>query len=110
MTEVDLVRERRRKQPRRKQPLRIGIVGDFDPGSPYHKATTDALGHAAGVLSVALDCSWVPTQSLDEASGETALRQFDALWCAPGSPYKSMNGALSAIRFAREKDLPFLGT
>jgi CTP synthase (UTP-ammonia lyase) len=105
MTEVDLVRERRRKQP-----LRVGIIGDFDPRLPYHKATTDALAHAASVLSVALDCSWVPTQSLDDLDNMTTLKQFDALWCAPGSPYKSMNGALNAIRFAREQDVPFLGT
>ena len=93
-----------------KQPLRVGIIGDFDPGLPYHKATTDALDHAAGVLSVDLNYSWVPTQSLDEAGSETTLQQFDALWCASGSPYKSMNGALRGIRFAREKDVPFLGT
>ena len=33
-----------------------------------------------------------------------------ALWCVPGSPYRSMQGALTAIRYARENKLPFLGT
>jgi CTP synthase (UTP-ammonia lyase) len=38
------------------------------------------------------------------------LKGFDALWIAPGSPYKSLIGALNAIRFAREHDLPLLAT
>jgi CTP synthase (UTP-ammonia lyase) len=43
---------------------------------------------------------------LHDAFGEG----FDGLWCVPGSPYASMEGALNAIRQARESGLPFLGT
>ena len=32
------------------------------------------------------------------------------MWCVPGSPYHSAEGALAAIRFAREKRRVFLGT
>jgi CTP synthase (UTP-ammonia lyase) len=38
------------------------------------------------------------------------LKGFDALWIAPGSPYKSLIGALNAIRYAREHDVPLLAT
>lgn len=92
------------------QLLRIGIIGDFDPSLSSHIATDEALAHATGALSVTLECSWLPTRLLSEASGEAALRQCDALWCAPGSPYKSMDGALRAIQFAREEGWPFIGT
>jgi CTP synthase (UTP-ammonia lyase) len=90
--------------------LRIGIIGDFDLNYPSHVATNEALAHAAAALPVALDCVWLPTQSLAEPYGEAALRQCDALWCAPGSPYESVAGALRAIRFAREEGWPFIGT
>lgn len=92
------------------QPLRVGIIGDFDPSLPSHIATNEAPSHAARALSVTVDCSWLPTPPLDDACSETTLKQFDALWCAPGSPHKSTNGALKAIRFAREKGWPFIGT
>ena len=92
------------------RPLRVGIIGDFDPSYPSHAATNNALSHAASVVSQSLDLSWLSTQSLDDESRGMVLEQFDALWCAPGSPYKSMNGALGAIRFAREHDWPFVGT
>jgi len=92
------------------QLLRVGIIGDHDPGLPSHVATGSALDHAAAALSVTLERSWLPTQLLDEGSSETTLRRFDALWCGPGGPYRSMAGALRAIQFAREQGWPFIGT
>ena len=90
--------------------LRVGIIGDFDSHSRYHLATNEALRHAAHTLSLTVDTAWLPTESLEKADGEATLQHFDALWGAPGSPYKSMDGALKAIQWAREKDWPFLGT
>lgn len=92
------------------RPLRVGIMGDLNPRLRYHLATNQALAHAGRTLSVAVDCAWLPTESLDNAHFETTLEPFDALWCAPGSPYNSMQGALKAIQFAREKGRPFIGT
>jgi CTP synthase (UTP-ammonia lyase) len=38
------------------------------------------------------------------------LAGFAGVWCVPASPYASADGALAAIRFARESGRPFLGT
>jgi CTP synthase (UTP-ammonia lyase) len=91
-------------------PVKIGIIGDLDPSHPSRIATDAALSHAATVLSEAIDISWLPTRMLEQESVELALKPFDALFCAPGSPYESMDGALEGIRFAREKDRPFVAT
>ena len=40
----------------------------------------------------------------------TALGDYAALWVAPGGPYRSMDGVLRAIRYARERRVPLLGT
>jgi len=92
------------------QVIKVGIIGDYDPNRRYHIATNEALEHAATALSVSLASSWIPTQSLAKGSVATTLRPFHALWCAPGSPYQSMAGALQAIQFAREQRWPFIGT
>lgn len=52
---------------------------------------------------------WHPTESLLDADPAEVLAE-DALWCAPGSPYRSLDGALRGIALARERDLPLLGT
>jgi CTP synthase (UTP-ammonia lyase) len=92
------------------QSLSVGIIGDFSPHYQTHPATNEALHHAAQALGITVETVWLPTPSLDNEMSQTALRQFDALWCAPASPYQSMHGALRAIRFARETDWPFIGT
>ena len=93
------------------QEVKVGIIGDYDPKKYFsHIATDEALRHAATALSVSLTSSWIPTESLAKGSVERALKPFHALWCSPGSPYKSMDGALQAIRFSREMGCPFIAT
>ena len=92
------------------RPLKIGIVGDFDPGNVSHTATVDALGQAANFLAIDLKTEWLPTDALENNAIEFSIKRFDGFWGAPGSPYKSENGALRAIQHCRENGWPFLGT
>jgi CTP synthase (UTP-ammonia lyase) len=61
-------------------------------------------------LGVIIDFRWVGTKNVAGPVGAAALKQFSGLWIAPASPYKSMEGALLAIRTAREGRIPLLGT
>ncbi len=88
--------------------IKIGVIGDFD-GRPSHIATNEAIDHGASYLGLRQETQWIPTASL-ENDWEQCLNGFDALWCAPGSPYKSAQGAMNGIQFAREHNYPFLGT
>lgn len=90
--------------------VRVGVIGDYNAAYPSHAATVEALGHAARALGRECECQWLPTASLARKDGLAILARYDALWCAPGSPYASMEGTLRAIRYARERDVPFLGT
>ena len=91
--------------------IRIAIVGDFEPKRDSHVATEAALRHAADALGVHLASKWLATPTFDDASrARVALQGFDGVWCAPGSPYRSLEGALNAIRRTREGDLPLLAT
>jgi CTP synthase (UTP-ammonia lyase) len=90
-------------------PLVIGVIGDYD-GRPSHVATNEALDHAAARLGLELETRWLPTPALLEPGAEAMLAACDGLWASPGSPYRSMEGALAGIRFARVHDWPFTGT
>lgn len=90
-------------------PVRFGLIGDYNPAFRPHHATVEALHHAADQLNVAIDVTWLPTTSLDPLP-QASIKDFDALWCTPGSPFQSMMGALNGIQFAREHDRPCLGT
>ena len=90
--------------------VRIGILGDFNPDFRSHHATNDALQHAAKKLEITVESQWLPTASLVEPGAKKKLESYDGLWASPGSPYKSMEGMLAGIEFARRRDWPFLGT
>jgi CTP synthase (UTP-ammonia lyase) len=92
------------------QTVRIGILGDFNPDFPSHHATTNSLQHAAQKLNLKVESEWIPTPSLISGGEEKILQPFDGLWASPGSPYKSFDGMLKGIQFARTCDWPFLGT
>lgn len=92
------------------QTVSIGIIGDFDEDSPAHRATNDAINHAANHLSANVNVVWLPTPSLLTEKGQPQLGQFDGLWAAPGSPYQSLDGALKGIQLARKLNRPFFGT
>jgi CTP synthase (UTP-ammonia lyase) len=82
----------------------IGVVGDFDAGNLTHQATNQALTHAG------LRFEWVPTVDVPPHEPAARLAAYTGLFIAPASPYRSMAGALAAIRFARERGVPLVAT
>ena len=83
----------------------IGVVGDYNPKNETHLATDRALGSLPGSTPY----RWIPTDSL---TGDVAglLDEYSGLLIGPGSPYNNMEGALAAIRWARERGVPLVGT
>lgn len=87
-------------------PGKLLIVGEHNPAWETHRATAAALAHAQQALGTALPVEWRSTA--DAAPG--AWADAAGCWIATGLPYKSMAGALAAIRHARERGVPCLGT
>ncbi len=86
--------------------VRIALVGDRNDDAAAHRAIPLALALAGEDLEVRVEGTWRPTVAIDERS----LGEFGGIWCVPASPYASMDGALRAIRYARTRGVPFLGT
>jgi CTP synthase (UTP-ammonia lyase) len=91
---------------------RLALVGDRSESVRSHRRIPrllDMLRERDGLL---IDAYWIPTEEAERAAveGESAVDGFDAVWTVPGSPYRSETGALAAIRTARERGIPFLGT
>ena len=91
-------------------PVPIAIVADFNSASCSHIATNDALAHSTTALGFNVKPTWVATSDLADGNTAKRLAGFAGLWIGPGSPYASMDGALSAICLARERRIPLLGT
>lgn len=87
---------------------RIALVGDYSAEVVAHRAIPQALSLARAALAANFEWEWFQTRDIADAQRDLAL--FSAVWVVPASPYENMDGALDAIRFARETRRPFLGT
>ncbi|MBA2677263.1 MAG: hypothetical protein H0U76_02525 [Ktedonobacteraceae bacterium] len=89
--------------------IHIGLIGEFDPEVEAHRAIPQALELASNDLASPFEATWLPTSQLERDPSQT-LGGYQALWFVPNTPYASMDGALQAIKYAREHNIPTLGT
>uniref|UniRef100_UPI00398FBF3A glutamine amidotransferase-related protein n=1 Tax=Pseudomonas fluorescens TaxID=294 RepID=UPI00398FBF3A len=87
--------------------LHLALIGAYDPQVTAHQAIPLALQQASAQQGLTIHAQWLATDTLLDAQ---SLQPFDGFWSVPASPYRDIDGALRAIRFAREQRRPFLGT
>ena len=85
---------------------RVALVGDRSANVRAHARIPVLIEALLRREGIALDAYWIATPEAEECD----LSGFDAIWVAPGSPYASADGAITAVRTARERRIPFLGT
>lgn len=85
---------------------KIAIIAEYNPSFEPHIATERALNHSAKKLNIPIDYDWISTENLDEGIFEI----YHGIWVGPGSPYKNMAKTISVIKYARENNIPLLGT
>ncbi|HKA19383.1 MAG TPA: hypothetical protein VKM94_16570 [Blastocatellia bacterium] len=85
---------------------RVALLGEYTPTFQPHIDTETSIEHSRAFLESEIEGSWVSTADIDKG----LFKRFSAIWVVPGSPYKNMNNTLWAIRYARENNIPCLGT
>jgi CTP synthase (UTP-ammonia lyase) len=85
---------------------RIALVGDRSANVRAHARIPTVIDALLQRDGIALDAYWIATPDVAACD----LDRFDAIWLVPGSPYDSADGAIAAVRTARERRIPFLGT
>jgi CTP synthase (UTP-ammonia lyase) len=89
--------------------VKLAIIGDFKKENATHKATNAAIGHSLEAMNSGMEVHWVATDSI-LSQFQRITGEYHGFLIAPGSPYASMEGVLEIIRYARENDVPVLGT
>ncbi|MBF6648425.1 CTP synthase [Methylobacter sp. BlB1] len=84
----------------------IALLGEYTPTFPPHVSTDVAIEHTRNFLGIDIAAEWVSTKDIDDGLFE----RHSGIWVTPGSPYKSMEKTLWAIRYARENKVPCFGT
>ena len=84
----------------------VGILGNVQPTYEPHYIMNDVFRDLQ--KDIPFQFEWVPTEDLvEDADGK--LNRYQGIIAGSG-PYRSKEGVINGIRFARENNIPFLGT
>src|SRR5438128_2641110 len=97
-----------------KAEVTIGIVGKYVEYEDSYKSLKEALVHGALAHNLKLNATWVEAEGLeakDHSSRdyESQLEGFDGILVPGGFGKRGIDGMLNAIRYAREKKIPYFG-
>ncbi|PIN72120.1 CTP synthetase [Candidatus Woesearchaeota archaeon CG10_big_fil_rev_8_21_14_0_10_47_5] len=93
--------------------VKIGVVGKYFTTGDYHLedsyvSVIEAIKHAAWAHDAKPLISWVDSEAI-EREGTDALEKFDAIIVPGGFGARGTEGMIQTVRFAREKNKPYLG-
>jgi CTP synthase (UTP-ammonia lyase) len=89
--------------------MKLAIIADYNDNFRPHKATNEAIAHSVNKYDIKIQSEWISTDSI-ETHFDKIISTYDGFWIGPGSPYKSMSGALEIIKFTRTNNIPTFGT
>ncbi|MFL5348834.1 MAG: CTP synthase [Hyalangium sp.] len=99
---------RRIYQPARGE-VKVGIVGKYVDLKESYKSLNEALLHGGIANDVRVNLLFVDSQAVEEKGADTLLSGVDAILVPGGFGVRGTEGKISAVRYAREKKLPFFG-
>ncbi len=91
-----------------KAPVVIGLVGKYVELHDAYYSVREALRHAALAHNLDVKIEWLSSEGLD-GSNDEKLRQIQGVVVPGGFGYRGIEGMIETAKFAREKEIPYLG-
>ena len=89
--------------------IEIAIVGKYVQLSDAYISVVEALRHAAIATRGELHIRWINSEELETEPAEMHLKGVDAIVVPGGFGSRGVDGKIAAIKYARERHIPFLG-
>jgi CTP synthase len=89
--------------------VRIGFVGKYVDFGDSYKSLNEALVHGGIANNAKVRIIYIDSESLEEDGYHGELASVDGILVGPGFGSRGVEGKLRAIRYAREKRIPFFG-
>jgi CTP synthase len=92
-----------------KYDITIGITGKYTSVRDSYASIINALEHAGIVLACNVKIKWIETTSITDENVAEFLNDVDGIIVPGGFGTRGAEGKISCIKYAREKNLPYLG-
>ncbi len=92
-----------------KDTVRVAVVGKYMSLKESYKSLFEALVHGgiANEVRVNIDC--IEAEKIEQEAADTVLKNVDGVLIPGGFGDRGSEGKITAIRYARENQIPFFG-
>jgi len=98
---------RKIKEPRHE--VNIAIVGKYTGLKDSYKSLIEALTHGGIANDARVNLQWIDSEEIEIQGPERNLSEADGILVPGGFGFRGIEGKLKAIRYAREKKIPYFG-
>ena len=110
-SEINLVKWKKflEKLKNPKKEVNIGLVGKYIKLKDSYKSICEALIHSGTEKNCKVNISWIHSEEIKENNLNQIFKGLDGVLVAPGFGDRGIEGKISAIKYVRENNIPFLG-
>jgi len=89
--------------------VKVAIVGKYIKLEDSYLSVAESIRHAGFANNVKVDIGYIDSEEITDKTAEEKLGKFDAILVPGGFGNRGIEGKISAIKYARENNIPFLG-
>ena len=87
----------------------IAFVGKYLELKESYKSLTEALIHAGAHTNTKVNINWCDSERIEDVGAYDIIGNSDAVLVAGGFGHRGVEGKITAIKYARENKIPYLG-
>ena len=89
--------------------ITIGLVGKYVSLQDAYLSVVESLKHAGYPLYKDIKVKWIDSSEVTDENAAEYLKDVDGILVPGGFGYRASEGKISAIRYARENNVPYFG-
>ncbi len=93
----------------RDKTVRIGLVGKYVSLHDAYLSVAEALRHAGYDFGTKIDIKWIDSETVTDENADEILGDCNGILIPGGFGNRGIEGKISACKYARENNVPYLG-
>jgi CTP synthase len=92
-----------------KHEISVALVGKYAGLKECYKSLAEALVHGGIDHETRVNVHWLESEDIERQGTERVLREMDGILVPGGFGVRGVEGKIDAIRYARERHIPYFG-
>lgn len=89
--------------------VKIALVGKYTELPDAYKSISEAFIHAGATNNTKVRLEYINSEKVTDENVDDKLGKMNGILVAPGFGHRGLEGKITAVKYARENNIPFLG-